>query len=192
MTRLKTQTKELAILDAASRVFAARPFHEVLIDTIAAEAGIGKGTIYRYFETKEDLYSATVLHVVENLAAELDHHTRDEASATRRLEALATLILGRFWERRYLLPFFQPDERFPALEAELVRRREPMLRVVQEVILAGIEQREFRGVDARIGADLFLGMVRSMNLFHRSEDRLEDLVGQLMGVFVEGVGRRER
>jgi hypothetical protein len=67
-----------------------------------------------------------------------------------------------------------------------------MLRVIQEVILAGIEQREFRGVDGRIGADLFLGMVRSMNLFHRSEDRLEDLVGQLMGVFVEGVGRRER
>jgi AcrR family transcriptional regulator len=192
MARVKTQTKELAILDAASRVFAARPFHEVLIEAIAADAGIGKGTIYRYFETKEDLYFATVLHVVEGLAEELEERTRGEASATRRLEAIATLILGRFWERRYLLPFFQRDERFPMLEAELVRRREPILRVVQEAILAGIEQREFRGIDARIGADLFLGMVRSMNLFHRSDDRLEDLVAQLMGVFVAGLGRRER
>jgi TetR/AcrR family fatty acid metabolism transcriptional regulator len=192
MARAKTQTKELAILDAASRVFAARPFHEVLIEAIAADAGIGKGTIYRYFETKEDLYFATVLHVVEGLAEELELRTRDEASATRRLEAIATLILGRFWERRYLLPFFQRDERFPTLEAELVKRREPILRVVQEVILAGIEQREFRGIDARIGADLFLGMVRAMNLFHGSDDRLEDLVAQLMGVFVAGVGRRER
>ena len=190
MARLKTQTKELAILDAASRVFAARPFHEVLIDSIASDAGIGKGTIYRYFETKEDLYFATVVHVMEGLAAELEKVSRAEASAARKLEAIATLILGRFWERRYLLPFFQRDERFPALEVELIKRREPILRVVQEAILAGIERREFRGIDARIGADLFLGMVRSMNLFHTSADRLDDLVGQLLSVFVQGAGRR--
>src|SRR5690349_3951240 len=152
MPRVKTQEKELAILEAASRVFASRPFHEVLIDTIAADAGTGKGTIYRYFETKEDLYFATVLHVVEALARELETRARIESSATRRLEAIATLILNRFWERRYLLPFFQRDERFPMLEVELVKRREPILRVVQEAILAGIEQREFRGIDARIGA----------------------------------------
>jgi len=191
MPRVKTQEKELAILEAAARIFAARPFHEVLIDTIAADAGIGKGTIYRYFETKEDLYFATVLHVVEALARELETRARAETSATRSLEAIATLILNRFWERRYLLPFFQRDERFPMLEVELVKRREPILRVVQEAILAGIEQREFRGIDARIGAELFLGMVRSMNLFHIPDDRLEDLVAQLMSVFVSGAARRE-
>lgn len=191
MTRLKTQSKELAILDAASRVFAARPFHEVLIETIAADAGIGKGTIYRYFETKEDLHFATVLHVFERLAAQLEAAARNEDSASRRLEAIATLILDRYWEGRYLLPFFQRDDRFPLLEVELLKRREPILRVVQDAILAGIEQREFRGVDARIGAELFLGMVRSMNLFHKSDDRLEDLVAELMSVFVGGIGRRE-
>jgi len=191
MPRVKTQEKELAILEAASRVFASRPFHEVLIDTIAADAGIGKGTIYRYFETKEELYFATVLHVVEALARELETRARSETSAVKRLESIAALILNRFWERRYLLPFFQRDERFPMLEVELVKRREPILRVVQETILAGIEQREFRGIDARIGAELFLGMVRSMNLFHIPDDRLEDLVAQLMSVFVSGAARRE-
>lgn len=191
MPRVKTQEKELAILEAASRVFASRPFHEVLIDTIAADAGIGKGTIYRYFETKEELYFATVLHVVEALARELEMRVRSETSAVKRLESIAALILNRFWERRYLLPFFQRDERFPMLEVELVKRREPILRVVQEAILAGIEQREFRGIDARIGAELFLGMVRSMNLFHNSNDRLDELVAQLMSVFVSGTARRE-
>jgi TetR/AcrR family fatty acid metabolism transcriptional regulator len=191
MPRVKTQEKELAILEAASRVFASRPFHEVLIDTIAADAGIGKGTIYRYFETKEELYFATVLHVVEALARELETRARSETSAVKRLESIAALILNRFWERRYLLPFFQRDERFPMLEVELVKRREPILRVVQETILAGIEQREFRGIDARIGAELFLGMVRSMNLFHNPDDRLDDLVAQLMSVFVSGTARRE-
>jgi hypothetical protein len=129
--------------------------------------------------------------VVEALARELETRARSETSAVKRLESIAALILNRFWERRYLLPFFQRDERFPMLEVELVKRREPILRVVQETILAGIEQREFRGIDARIGAELFLGMVRSMNLFHNPDDRLDELVAQLMSVFVSGTARRE-
>jgi TetR/AcrR family fatty acid metabolism transcriptional regulator len=191
MARLKTADKELVILEAASRVFAQRPFHEVLIDSIATDAGIGKGTIYRYFETKDELYFAAVLHVLDTLTAALDLTLREEAAATPRLEAIATVILRHFWERRQMLAFFQREEHFPIRHEELTRRRERILRFVQETILAGIERREFRGIDARIGADLFLGMVRSMNLFHRSDDRLEDLVAQLMGVFLSGVARRE-
>ena len=128
---------------------------------------------------------------METLAADLGTETHTEVSGIRRLERIAARILNSFWERRYLLPFFQRDERFPTLEVELIRRRAPILRVVQEAILAGIEQREIRGIDARIGAELFLGMVRSMNLFHTREDRLEDVVAQLMSVFVEGIGRRD-
>jgi AcrR family transcriptional regulator len=191
MARVKTLTKEREILEAASKIFAVKPFHEVLVDSIASDAGIGKGTIYRYFETKEDLYFATVLHVVGSLAVELDQRVRAETSAIHRLEAIATQILTQFWERRYLLPFFQRDERFPMLEVEIVKRREPILRVVQEAILYGIEQKELRGVDARLASELFLGMVRAMNLFHTSDDRLEDVVAQLMSVFIAGVGRGE-
>ena len=71
MPRVKTEAKERAILDAAASVFARRPFHAVLIDEIASDAGIGKGTIYRYFETKDDLYFATTLHVLDGLAGAL-------------------------------------------------------------------------------------------------------------------------
>jgi AcrR family transcriptional regulator len=191
MARLKTADKELAILEAASRVFARRPFHEVLIDSIAADAGIGKGTIYRYFETKDDLYFNAILHVLDTLKAELDAAVRGDMTATRRLEAIATVILSHFWDRRQLIEVFQREEHFAIRHEELASRREGFLRFVQEAILSGIERREFRGIDARIGANLFLGMVRSMNLFHEHEDRLEDLVTQLMGVFLSGVARRE-
>jgi AcrR family transcriptional regulator len=191
MPRLKTAEKELAILDAAARVFAQRPYHEVLIDNIATDAGIGKGTIYRYFETKDDLYFAAVLHVLDTLIAALDATLKGESDATRRLEGIATVILGHFWERRPLLVFFQREEHFPIQHEDLTRRRERILRFIQETILAGIEQRQFRGIDARIGADIFLGMVRALNLFHRDDDRLEDLVQQLMGVFLGGLARTE-
>jgi AcrR family transcriptional regulator len=191
MARLKTADKQLAILEAASRVFAQRPFHEVLIDHIAADAGIGKGTIYRYFETKDDLYFNAILHVLDTLTAALGATPREGMTAAWRLEAIATVILRHFWDRRQLIGVFQREEHFAIRHEELAARREGFLRFVQEAILSGIQRREFRGIDARIGANLFLGMVRSLNLFHERDDRLEDLVAQLMGVFLSGVSRRE-
>jgi len=191
MARLKTADKELAILEAASRVFAQRPFHEVLIDDIASDAGIGKGTIYRYFETKDDLYFNAVLHVLDTLTTALDAALSDDMTAAHRLEVIATVILAHFWNRRKMIEFFQREEHFAMRNEELSSRREGFLRFIQGAILSGIERREFRGIDARIGANLFLGMVRSVNLFHATDDRLEDLVGQLMGVFLSGVARRD-
>ena len=73
----------------------------------------------------------------------------------------------------------------------MLRRREKILRFAQEAILTGIEQRELRGIDARIGAELFMGLVRSANLFRLPEDTQEDLVAQIMSVFLQGVTRRE-
>ncbi|NBT62453.1 MAG: TetR/AcrR family transcriptional regulator, partial [Planctomycetia bacterium] len=45
------------ILAAAEVMFASKRFHEVLMEDIAIGAGVGKGTIYRYFKNKEELYA---------------------------------------------------------------------------------------------------------------------------------------
>ena len=190
MPRVKTEAKERAILDAAAKVFATKPFHGVLIDEIASDAGIGKGTIYRYFETKDELYFATTLHILDRLAEVLSEALAQERSAARRLERIARENLRFYWDRRFLFPFLETDG-IPGRREELLQRREAILRFAQEAILAGIEQRELRGIDARIGAELFIGLVRSANLFRRPEDTLEDLVTQIMSVFLQGVTRRE-
>lgn len=61
MPRTKSEEKRQEILDAAEAAFGRREFDEVTTDDIAAGAGVGKGTLYRYFPTKEDLYAATLL-----------------------------------------------------------------------------------------------------------------------------------
>jgi TetR/AcrR family fatty acid metabolism transcriptional regulator len=190
MPRVKTEAKERAILDAAAKVFAMKPFHGVLIDEIASDAGIGKGTIYRYFETKDELYFATTLHILDQLADALSESLVLEKSATKRLERIAQECLRFYWERRFLFPYLESDG-MPGRREELLRRRESILRFAQEAILSGIEQRELRGIDARIGAELFLGLVRSANLFRREDDSREDLVAQVMSVFLGGVARKD-
>ena len=48
------------ILESAARLFSARRFDEVLMDDIAQEAGVAKGTLYGHFPNKEGLYFAVV------------------------------------------------------------------------------------------------------------------------------------
>jgi AcrR family transcriptional regulator len=54
------QAKVHAILDAALDVFAQKGFTEARLDDVAARAGIGKGTIYLYFPSKQALFEALV------------------------------------------------------------------------------------------------------------------------------------
>jgi AcrR family transcriptional regulator len=192
MPRVKTADKEEAILDAAARVFAAREFHEVLIDDIATAAGVGKGTIYRYFETKDELFFATVLYGFDQLAAALSASLRDEVSPERRLEKIAREVLHFSWKRSYLFTILQGENRrVPPREVELQKRRETLSRLIQETILEGIRSGQFRGVDARIGAELFRGMIRAANRFRREEDTLDGLVSEIVEVFTRGIRRAD-
>jgi AcrR family transcriptional regulator len=191
MPRVKTSTKKEEILEAASRVFAEREFHEVLVDDVAALAGVGKGTVYRYFRTKEELYFETLLQAFDDLSATLSQGVLEEASPTGRLERIVRETLRFAWERRHLLSLLQRDERrFAMREAELGRRREGIMALIQRVILEGIEQREFRGVDARMAAELFRGMIRAANCFRTEEDSVDSLVAQIIGIFTQGVARQ--
>src|ERR671923_69581 len=57
---VRTRTPQQAdrILAAAARLFAGHRFHEARMEDIAALAEVGKGTLYRYFKDKEELYLA--------------------------------------------------------------------------------------------------------------------------------------
>ncbi|HEX2982568.1 MAG TPA: helix-turn-helix domain-containing protein, partial [Ignavibacteriales bacterium] len=59
------------IIEAASGFFSAHNYHEVMMEDIAKAAGIAKGTLYNYFESKESLYFTIMLDRMETLIASL-------------------------------------------------------------------------------------------------------------------------
>jgi AcrR family transcriptional regulator len=69
--------RRLAILGAARKVFASQGYADTVVDDIAAQAGIGKGTLYLYFPSKEQIYLAALL----DDARELDRLTREAMAA---------------------------------------------------------------------------------------------------------------
>lgn len=55
-----SEEKQIMILDVAAKEFATHGFHKANINTIASNAGISIGAMYRYFKSKEDLFSETL------------------------------------------------------------------------------------------------------------------------------------
>jgi TetR/AcrR family fatty acid metabolism transcriptional regulator len=52
--------KRLQILEAATRLFIEQGYRKTSVDQVAREAGVAKGTVYLYFETKSDLLIAAI------------------------------------------------------------------------------------------------------------------------------------
>lgn len=62
-----TQMRQKQILDIATEVFSKKGFASTQVDEIANLAGLGKGTVYRYFKDKENLFLSVVDRGLENL-----------------------------------------------------------------------------------------------------------------------------
>ncbi len=69
--RNKSKDKRKIVLDAAMVVFARNGFHETHVDQIAEFAGVAKGTVYRYFKSKEDILKEIIKANNETLTNEL-------------------------------------------------------------------------------------------------------------------------
>ena len=81
--RAKTAVRA-RILDAAMRLFSDRGIDAVTIDQIASSADVGKGTIYNYFRTKEDIVVAFMADFEREVQAKLAALDVPAARFTRR------------------------------------------------------------------------------------------------------------
>ena len=65
--RLQRDARIERILTASQRLFSTQVYDAVAIEDLAAAAGMSKGLLYHYFESKHDLYVATVAHVLRQM-----------------------------------------------------------------------------------------------------------------------------
>ncbi|MGH7741931.1 MAG: TetR/AcrR family transcriptional regulator [Candidatus Eiseniibacteriota bacterium] len=122
MSRTADPEMRSRILDAADRLLARHGFRRMTIEAVAKEAGVGKGSVYLHFTSKEDVALSCIDRMAGRVATELERLAQEKGTAFSRLRAmLRARVLDRFDYARRHAPSI--DEKLAIMRAALLERR---------------------------------------------------------------------
>ena len=187
------------ILDAAVNVFGESGFARAKIDDVARLAGVSKGTVYCYFDSKESLFREMVRAKVVASLAEAEVFVRTfDGPAPALLAELIRRMYGRVRREQMMqlarvvqgeLPHFPELARFYFDEVILRARR-----LIEQVLERGIATGEFRpgarGFAARGLSSMLVHTAQVQCFFHRFDPQAlteEQAVEGLIDLYLHGV-----
>jgi TetR/AcrR family fatty acid metabolism transcriptional regulator len=181
------------ILETAARLFGQKPFHEVLMEDVAAHAGIAKGTIYRFYRTKEELYADICLHLLDHLNAELAKTAQEKAPARQRLEKMVQFVVRHFRQHRDSFQVVQREWSGACMgsRAAFLARRGGAVKVFTRVLRGGQAAGEFRSVAAKPAAEMLLGMIRNMVRFGDPRLAPAQVSRVILNIFLHGIDKHK-
>lgn len=189
----RIETRE-RILQAALTCFSNKGYHQTTTDEIVAASGLGKGTLYRYFENKQDLFMSLIDWFMFEIDEEMAHAWTAEMPAADKIRAMVQVFLD---EAEQLTPFFKLTLDFWAqtLESERLQRtfsawlQRYQARFVP-IIEAGMAGGEFRPVNAEQAALGLIAMVDAVGLYKtllEAEIDLDNTVKTTLDLFLNGL-----
>ena len=97
---MKAELRKQQILDCAKKVFARHGYHKANIAMICKKAGIGRGTLYQYFENKKAVFEAILEDIFTKMISEMSQGL-DPAESSYSTEAELMAIHSRTLERGF-------------------------------------------------------------------------------------------
>ncbi len=90
----RTGEKYAVILEAAVKTFARAGFHRTRVADIAREAGVADGTVYIYFENKEDILISLFQSIMKTFVQGLEEELLSCRNANEKLDRIITYHLS--------------------------------------------------------------------------------------------------
>jgi len=166
--RMREATRVRILREAASE-FARLGFDQANINTIAEQAGIGKGTIYLYFENKRDVFLAMLRHIAQSQLATVRAALATEGTLQQPLERLFRAFVHLAEEEGdnfnvYMSALYGVNRAFQDEATKLLRS---YVTVIALVLEEGQARGEFHCDDIEATALLVLSLTESFVLSAR-------------------------
>ena len=190
------------IIDAALELFVEHGFTATRLDEVAARAGVSKGTVYLYFENKEELFCSVVQEVILPEIQRFEVHVRDYQGSYEKLVRNMILewwnVMGK--SRMSGIPKLVIAEasNFPDMAKYYVDNVVKRVRkIVEEVIRKGIKADEFKSCDVKsltrvIMAPMVFAAIweRSLAPFDDEEYSIEKYIDSFLDTLFSGIKLR--
>ena len=190
------------ILDATDRLLSKNGYKKMTIDDLAREVGIGKGSVYLHFSSKEEIALSHVDRIIERLKTRLSMIADANGTVPERLERmLVERVTFRFDSVQHYSQSL--NELLAQLRPKLLERRKRYFteeeRIFTQVIAEGIKTGDFQDVDPHDIARSMLTATNSLLPFSLStrelglRDEIADRSRKLAQLLIAGlssIGRK--
>ena len=189
MTDKEKEERRKVILEAAKNRFQRFGYSKTTMDEIAGDAGISKGTIYLYFESKEDIFNDLLGKEAREMGRFLYHEVKDVSSAVKQLEMIFTGALDYLERHSFLRSILRRDVDIvsPRIIKYVFTVEERYVSVIEDYVRRGIERGEIEPFNPRIIAYILYKVFEAFSYAStlkeedfRKQDIL-DIVNHLIG-----------
>jgi AcrR family transcriptional regulator len=187
----KWHVRRQSIIDRSAKVFAQRGYHATSTIELCEANQLGKGALYYYIGSKEQLLAAIHDRVMDEVMVGADRVALAGGTPPDQLAMLGQELLDVI--ARYPDHVWVFLHEFPALTGENAeqfrKRRREYERRVEAVFEAGARSGHFRPLDSRLSARAWLGMHNYTYLWLRADGRLSatELAAAFADIFVWGM-----
>lgn len=196
MSRIKN--KRSAILGAAASVFNQKGFYQANISEIAEEAGIGKGTVYEYFNSKDELFIQVIEFNIDRYVKRIEHAVQSADGFYNKLDAFIDMhqaIIGENFEATgNMLSTQNPmNGHGPEVLKILIVARMRVCGMLSEILSAGKEQGIIDADDIDFVADVAYDMIGRISIrVHLNKYSLEQIKEErkkFINMLFKGIGK---
>lgn len=188
-TQVAKPTRKEEIIRVAANLFSQKSYHDVTMDQIAEKVGVAKGTIYLYFESKENLYLEILEETYEEIESILEKEIAKKDPAPQKLRKMLMLIFKFYLENLDVLRILSRDE------THLIREhyeftehwRVKGVRFYQKILEKGINEGSFRPVNTELTALIIFGLVRSVMFFYHTDKSAGEIAEEVFSMISEGI-----
>jgi AcrR family transcriptional regulator len=187
----KWEHRRQAIVDTSAQVFARQGYHATGIMELCAANDLGKGALYHYIGSKEELLAAIHNRVMDEVIFGADRVAEAGGTPSQQLAMLGDELIDVI--HRYPDHVWVFLHEFPALTGDRAeqfrKRRQDYERRVEDVLRAGVATGEFRDLDPWLVARAWLGMHNYTYLWLKPEGRLtaQSVARPFAEIFMRGI-----
>jgi len=184
--------KRKRILKTAAKMFARKHYHEVRLEDIATKAGVGKGTVYTYFKSKDELHFAILFQGFAELVDKVAHEPDDDGkSAAESLESILRAIAHYAYDHPHVFELMRTSLS-QGSRPKWIRKREELMHAVERVVRRGVKNGEWRDPHPEWTGNYITALVRSVMLFGTPPKNPETLVRHMHAFVINGLAGGKR
>jgi AcrR family transcriptional regulator len=187
-----TQKRRKHILDVATRVFSKKGFAGTQVDEVADRAGLGKGTVYRYFKDKKELFFSVVDRGMEDLKnSVLEEMAKEEKPLDKIKKAIET-YLSYFEKNSNLISILihEQSEFQKRIQKRYFDRYYEHINRMEEVFHQGIANGKIKKIDVKGAIGILTNMLNGLVYMWQLEGRkysLSERVPMLLSIYFSGI-----